>query len=306
MIELFDIGGRVLWEGPSRLDGKPIVAIATGLKGNSTNSKTGAMVQTWILRQDTKPSDALSNGNDESVCGDCIHRAVGGKGSCYVNVTWGVNQIWKCWREGKYQLATTELRHWMRDTFHIRFGAYGDPVAVPKRVWNSILPRDPMNATGYTHAWRSSKARDYMNFLMASVESDAERAEAKHKGWRTFQVIPLNRDIPKGTTWCPSDKLNPRKNKIPCEACGLCNGARHDSKDISIFVHGKSASTFGTPRARNPNLPMVRQAGLKYDPLVRVQPDVHAELKEHIGRRMKPWVTEAIREKLAREKGKKA
>ncbi len=298
-----DPGGVVLWEGPSRLDGKPTVAIATGLKGNSANSKTGAMVQTWILRQDILPSDAVRSGDDASVCGDCIHRVVGGKGTCYVNVPWGVNNVWKFWKKGNYPQATLELRRRMRETNHIRFGSYGDPVAVPKKVWKALLPDNPLNATGYTHAWRNSKSRDYKSFLMASVESDAERVEAKHAGWRTFQVVPLNRDIPKGTTWCPSDKLNPRKNKIPCEACGLCNGARYESRDVSIFVHGVSAKTFGSLRARNPNLPIIRQAGLKYDPVLRVPRELHTELKEHVkGGRMKPWLADAIREKLEREK----
>lgn len=303
MLELFDIGGRILWEGPSRLDGAPIVAIATGLKGNSTNSKTDNMVQTWILRRDEKPGAAVRSGADVSVCGDCVHRAVGGLGTCYVNVGWGVNQVWKCWKQGKYQRATTEVRAWMRDTFHIRFGAYGDPVAAPAKTWRSILPENPFDATGYTHQWRNGKAQRYRDFLMASVESEAERVEAKAKGWRSFMIVPLNRDMPKDVTWCPSDKLNPRKRKTPCKDCGLCNGARYDAKDVGIFVHGPSSTTFGHRRERNPNLPIIRKAGLKYDPLVRVERDLHAELKDHIqGKtRMKPWVCDAIREKMDRE-----
>ena len=44
--------GLVLYEGPSEIDGKPIVCIATL---DSRNRKTGNMVQTWILRQDVSP-----------------------------------------------------------------------------------------------------------------------------------------------------------------------------------------------------------------------------------------------------------
>lgn len=40
--------GKIIWEGKSRFDGKPIVCIATE---NSKNRKTGDMVQTWILSQ---------------------------------------------------------------------------------------------------------------------------------------------------------------------------------------------------------------------------------------------------------------
>ena len=38
--------GVILYEGPSMLDGAPIVVIATGIRTGSTNVKTGAMIQT--------------------------------------------------------------------------------------------------------------------------------------------------------------------------------------------------------------------------------------------------------------------
>ena len=63
--------GLVLWEGPSRLDGAPIVVIATGMRRGSSNEKTGPMVQTWIMRQDEAPHVAQRTGSDASVCGDC-------------------------------------------------------------------------------------------------------------------------------------------------------------------------------------------------------------------------------------------
>lgn len=48
--------GLVLWEGPSRFTGVPIVAIVTGLGyWKSGNTKTGPMAQVWILRQDRPP-----------------------------------------------------------------------------------------------------------------------------------------------------------------------------------------------------------------------------------------------------------
>jgi hypothetical protein len=47
--------GIVIYRGPSILDGSPIVVIATGLGSGSSNRKTGALVQTWILRDDVSP-----------------------------------------------------------------------------------------------------------------------------------------------------------------------------------------------------------------------------------------------------------
>lgn len=53
------ITGMIIYRGPSLLDGAPIVAIATGLDGKHRNSKTGNMVQTWIMRDDIAPISRL-------------------------------------------------------------------------------------------------------------------------------------------------------------------------------------------------------------------------------------------------------
>ena len=45
--------GYVIWEGPSPLDNKPLVAIAIM---QSTNTKTGNMVQVYICLLYTSPS----------------------------------------------------------------------------------------------------------------------------------------------------------------------------------------------------------------------------------------------------------
>jgi len=65
------VSGIILYEGPSRIDGAPIVAIATGLDDPSSNEKTGPMIQTWIMRSDIPPHVAQSSGDDASVCADC-------------------------------------------------------------------------------------------------------------------------------------------------------------------------------------------------------------------------------------------
>ena len=66
--------GVILYEGPSLIDGAPIVVIATGLKKPSKNAKTADMVQTWILRKDIHPKYAVRSGDDVSICGQCPHR----------------------------------------------------------------------------------------------------------------------------------------------------------------------------------------------------------------------------------------
>jgi hypothetical protein len=59
--------GVILYRGPSMLDGAPIVVIANRITDASTNSKTGAMVQTFIVRADADPMTALREGLDSSV-----------------------------------------------------------------------------------------------------------------------------------------------------------------------------------------------------------------------------------------------
>ena len=64
----------IIYEGPSVIDGKPIVAIATY---SGRNRKTGAMVQTYILRADLNPLDASKTGEDASICGRQLGRPDG-------------------------------------------------------------------------------------------------------------------------------------------------------------------------------------------------------------------------------------
>ena len=84
-----DIPGTVvLWAGPSRLDGKPIMVVASCVRVPSKNGKTEDMIQVAIMSQTLAPFTAWSAGLDGSVCPDsCVHRSKprGGKGSCYVN-----------------------------------------------------------------------------------------------------------------------------------------------------------------------------------------------------------------------------
>jgi len=65
--------GVILYEGASAIDGAPIVAIANRITNASNNIKTGAMVQTFIIRSDMSPMEALRNGSDVSICGTCAN-----------------------------------------------------------------------------------------------------------------------------------------------------------------------------------------------------------------------------------------
>jgi len=81
-IKRSQLRGVILYDGPSMLDGEPIVVIATL---ETSNRKTGQMVQIWIVRSDIAPTDAAKSGDDKSICGACPHRHYS-KGVCYVNL----------------------------------------------------------------------------------------------------------------------------------------------------------------------------------------------------------------------------
>ena len=66
--------GYIAYEGASMIDGAPIVVIVNKIDNGSANAKTGAIVQTFIIRSDIAPMAALQSGEDESICGDCAHR----------------------------------------------------------------------------------------------------------------------------------------------------------------------------------------------------------------------------------------
>ena len=57
----------VIYDGPSLIDGQPIVAIATY---SDRNTKTGQVLQTYILCKDIDPRLASKKGLDVSICGD--------------------------------------------------------------------------------------------------------------------------------------------------------------------------------------------------------------------------------------------
>ncbi len=211
------------WAGPSELDGAPTVCIFTGFGRASANVKTGPMIQTWILRADIDPLRASSTGEDRSVCGDCPHRwALGGQ--CYVTLHRAPLQAWRTWRAGRYQeIDRQAIVGGALAGRKLRLGAYGDPAAVPYRIWADCVAFGRLAGwTGYTHQWR--RARHLRHVVMASVDSAIEQVEAQSAGWRTFRVAGrgdarrLDREMA-----CPASAE--AGHRLACDACMACDGA---------------------------------------------------------------------------------
>ena len=233
--------GIVLYRGPSMLDGAPIVVIATGIKGRSNNAKTGDMVQTWILREDVSPVDAINSGADASICGDCPHRGetdgakVRGR-SCYVLVFQAPQNVWKTYKRGGYIDAVTALEDVGRDRV-VRLGSYGDPAAVPAYVW-SALTRYSKSHTGYTHQWR--RAPELAALCMASADSSADRAAARMLGFRVFRVRTEHEPVEEREVICPASAEAGAKTN--CATCRACGGTSAKARaDIVIMAHGNGA-----------------------------------------------------------------
>ena len=222
----------IIYNGPSLLDGKPIVVIATY---SNRNTKTGKVVQTYILRSDINPLEASKTGQDFSICGSCPMRgevttdpkrkiAKGRK--CYVNLGQGVLIVFKSFLRGVYKEG--DPRTMGRDRF-VRVGTYGDPAAVPSHVWDELLA-ECETWTAYTHQkpWRPDIA-------MQSADSYDEAKAHWAEGRRTFRVIVDLGDIDKtNEALCPASKEAGRR--VQCTACKLCKGSSL-AKSIAIVEH---------------------------------------------------------------------
>ena len=240
--------GYVIYRGPSMIDGKPIVVVATGFRNKSKNSKTGTMIQTWILCDDQTPVQAIHNGNDESVCGDCKRRgtlvdgsdkgfATKNKGrSCYVTIYQGPQNVYKSSKRGIYPVIPANyLSNGLFYNRDIRIGTYGDPAAVPVYIWKRILVKARSN-TGYTHQWKKAPL-EFRDFLMASVDNVDEVFEARALGYRTFRIIDDNEAFLKNEIGCPASKE--MGSKTTCSACKGCGGTGSKAKvGFAIMDHG--------------------------------------------------------------------
>lgn len=229
----------IVYRGISRLDRKtPIVVILTGVKDRSTNSKTGGMVQSYILVDATAPKAAINSKADYAVCGNCYHRGnATRKRTCYVSTRTGLGAVGRQLLARKYPDVAPEAAALQIAGRKLRIGTYGDPAAVPPEVWRTLLAHTSGN-TGYTHQWREFS--DMKDIVMASVDDPREYPIAKYLGWRTFRVRH-----PTGDALAPTEVTCPASteagHRVTCEDCNLCQGASRVAKDVAIIDHSAQA-----------------------------------------------------------------
>jgi hypothetical protein len=227
----------VVYLGPSMIDGAPIVVLASC---QSSNVKTGAMIQTWIMRADRNPVEVSENSQDSSVCGGCPRRHSLG-GNCYVPIWQAPRSVWSAWeragKPGENWAHPAEIVRLQQDasSHGLRLGSYGDPAAVPHTVWQDLIDAlQPRKVVGYTHQWRG--AGDwYRENLMASCDTPLQAMAASVEGWRTFLAIGPEVVPPAGSIRCPATRdVDP----VTCRDCGLCAGSKLHAKSIFLMEHG--------------------------------------------------------------------
>jgi hypothetical protein len=231
--------GALLYEGPSLIDAQPIFVAAIW---SSKNRKTGALLQTYIMRSDINPLDASKFGEDFSICGDCKHRGtptldperkVAERRSCYVNLGQGPLIVWRQYEKRAYRHADpAELGAHQR----VRLGTYGDPAVVPSRVWEQLLSR-AKGWTGYTHQ-RFTPGADFKPWMtMVSADSRSDASSAWSRGYRTFRIVANTSELVKGKeVLCPASAE--AGHKTTCEKCMLCAGSQQAARSIAIVAHG--------------------------------------------------------------------
>ncbi len=222
-----------IYEGPSLLDGMPIVVLA---QIGTRNVKTGDMVQTFILRSDIDPLEASRTGGDESICGSCPLKGTAHNGNtgqardrdCYVVLFQAPLNKYRTYYRGRYP-KSEDLASIGRDRM-VRIGTYGDGLAVPQKIWDELC-KEAKGHTAYTHQKNSQPDR-----FMTSVETLAEAEKAWDHGERTFRVISDLDQIHHNEVICPASKE--AGNRTTCANCRLCAGSSTKAKSVAIVGHG--------------------------------------------------------------------
>jgi hypothetical protein len=232
----------IIYRGPSLIDGNPIVVIATY---TNSNSKTGGMVQTYILVDGVDLRHANKSGADYSICGNCPYkgepndnpnRALASNRKCYVRIDQGPLLVWKSLQRGVYPFirghkAIADLGRGRM----VRIGTYGDGAAVPSYIWDSLIS-EATGHTAYSHQALMRTANFRPDLYMRSIGSIEEAYEAWANGQRTFRVVKSVDEIVKGKEiLCPASKEAGRR--VQCADCRLCGGTRVQAKSIAIPAH---------------------------------------------------------------------
>ena len=202
--------------------------IATIAVFNSTNEKTGNVVQVYYLPVAEHPIDAVKSGLDTAVCGSCPLKP-SNTNVCYVRKFHGPSVVWRTFKAGRYphykdlsQADQNKVLSILKSK-PIRLGAWGDPASdlETSKFLASLAPQ----ITAYTHQWQTTP--QLKPFTMASVDTPEDYVIAKDRGWRTYRHTA-------DSTAFQNEIVCPHKtHNVQCIDCGLCSGtASNSTRDI--------------------------------------------------------------------------
>jgi hypothetical protein len=232
----------IIGEPTRGIDGALVVHLLQ-MPSSTKNRKIGVMAQTWHIRIDTHPTDAIRSGLDVATCGNCPLRPstvrenpIAPDGSktkpCYVMQN-PIISMWNAYWRGSYQTITVEQAAEKVAGQPLRFGAYGDPALLGYDVIRT-LAASASKTTGYTHAWLvDGFDLRLFDYLMASVDPiSADRSHEIANVARTFRVIPNRESLKRGEIECANTTRG-----ITCAECGLCAGNSLKAKNIAVVAH---------------------------------------------------------------------
>ena len=234
------------WTTKSMLDGSNIMlAVPTG---NSKNTKTSHMSQWWVLPWDIDPWTAVKTGKDVGICGNCEHRrSINPEVPCYIDWWRAPLMIWRAVKDGRYDRWNFQLTHERFYEKSIRFGAGGDPAALPIPFYEDFMYMAGVQHrkwTGYTSQWRNPEFQWFRHLFQASVSTEEDAQIARSMGWNTYRTRKPGESLMSGEESCPGSKE--ANHLLQCIECCKCRGTgdlpgltprKHTGFNISIINH---------------------------------------------------------------------
>lgn len=226
-----------------------VPASAAMWTGTTTNTKTGDVPTLWVgsTREESKAS-----------CKGCPLLE---SKQCYAQFgtpSIGHGSMIRAAKKGKRYTLKAALQASKRSAKMARFGAIGDPAALPMEYLRKAIKAvrsvglDPV---GYTHHWRSKP--ELAGVFMASCDSLEDCDDAIAMGYRATVVLPWDHTgkftTPQGATGivCPAMTAEEKGASVTCNECRLCDGSKagpvigfpnHGPKDAHKRRAAKSAA----------------------------------------------------------------
>lgn len=233
--------GLIIYRGPSRINGAPILGILTGITRRSRNQATGECLQTWVLDATIDPAEAYYKGKNQAVCGDC---AFAQYKVCYVPWWREPLSIWKAAHAGSYPDYDPALHNRFLAGWPHRMGAAGDPAALPLSLVRSLwlLAQRGRLWLCYTHQWHKAAFQSLKRYAMASCGSEKEFYQARQKGWKPYRTRQKDDPLLPGEFICP--KAAEGGHRLVCTQCFACRGGTWRGQYTpAVIMHGTLPTT---------------------------------------------------------------